>query len=171
MRLKTRKIDERRQAQIRLAFRLQMKHDITKAEIVQLMGCSEKQYLHWLKGVGLDENALIKPSVTENALQRLQAELNKLIDAEELPDKGKAEALMALAKAVKTVGELATEAETSEVNPEASFVCLDDVKETLIRIDRRIDELAEIRAWEILERGPDAKSDNSSGQRMAAQGA
>jgi len=168
MRLKTRKIDERRQAQIRLAFRLHIKHDITKTEIVQLMGCSEKQYLHWLNGVGLDENALIKPSVTENALQRLQAELNKLIDAEELPDKGKAEAL---AKAVKTVGELATEAETSEVNPEASFVCLDDVKETLIRVDRRIDELAEIRAWEILERGPDARSDNSSGQRMAAQGA
>ncbi|WP_247875225.1 hypothetical protein [Ochrobactrum sp. Marseille-Q0166] len=171
MRLKTRKNDERREAQVRLAFRLQMKHDVAVAEIAQVMGCTEKQYLHWLKGVGLDEKNLIKPSATDTALQRLQTELNKLIDAEELPDKGKAEALMALAKAVKTVNELVSETEISETDIGASVASLAEVRQALIRIDRRIDELAKRRAQEFLERGLDAQSDNGRGQRMAAQGA
>lgn len=169
--MKTRKIDECREARVRLAFRLQMKHDILSADMAQLMGCTEKQYGHWLKGAGFDEKALIKPSVTDTALQRLQTELNKLIDAEELPDKGKAEALMALAKAVKTVGELVTETETSETSTEASVVTLGDVRQALDRIDRRIDDLAERRAREILERGADAQSDHGCGQRMVIEGA
>ncbi|MFD1197650.1 hypothetical protein ACFQ3K_04820 [Brucella gallinifaecis] len=158
-----RKIDECREARVRLAFRLQKKHDIAVAEIVGVMGCSEKQYLHWLKGIGLDENALIKPSAADTALQRLQSELNKLIDAEELPEKGKAEALMALAKAVKTVGELATETGVSEVEDDTSKVSLVKVRQALARIDRRINELAKRHARELLGRGLDAKSDNGTG--------
>jgi DNA-directed RNA polymerase specialized sigma24 family protein len=169
--LKTRKIDECREARVRLAFCLQMKHDVAVTEIAKVMGCSERQYLHWLKRFGLNEQVQIKSSSTENALQRLRTELNKLIDGEELPDKNKAEALMALAKAVKTVGELATETGASEVGGGALVPSLHEARQALARIDRRIDELAKRRAQEILGRGLDAKSDHDSGKRMAAQGA
>jgi len=162
-------MDERREARVRLAFCLQMKHDIVSAEIAEVMGSTEKQYLHWLKVIGLDEEALIKPSATDTALQRLQSELNKLIDAEELPDKGKAEALMALAKAVKTVGELATETGAVETSNDTGLVSLVEVKAALARIDRRINELAKRRAREILGGGLDAKSDHGGEQRVAAQ--
>lgn len=167
--MKTQKIDERREARVRLAFCLQMKHDIASADIVELMGCTEKQYLQSLKLIGLDEKTLIKPSATDTALQRLQSELNKLIDADELPDKGKAEALMALAKAVKTVGELATETGGAEASENTQQVSLVDVKAALARIDRRINELAKRRAREILGGGLDAKSDHGVEQRVAAQ--
>jgi len=167
--LKTQKIDERREARVRLAFCLQTKHDIALADIVELMGCTEKQYLQWLKLIGLDEKALIKPSAADTALQRLQSELNKLIDAEELPDKGKAEALMALAKAVKTVGELSTETGAVETSNDTGLVSLVEVKAALARIDRRINELAKRRAREILGGGLDAKSDHGVEQRVAAQ--
>jgi hypothetical protein len=169
--LKTRKIDECREARVRLAFRLQMKHDVAVIEIAQLMGCSERQYLYWLKCLGLDEQIFTQPSGTESALQRLQAELNKLIDGDELPDKSKAEALMALAKAVKTVGELAAETGAPEEGGAASGASLHEVRRIMTRIDRRIDQLAKRRAQEILGRGLDATADNRSGMRMADPGA
>ena len=162
-------MDERREVRVRLAFCLQMKHDIVSAEIAEVMGSTEKQYLQWLKVIGLDEKASIKPSAADTALQRLQSELNKLIDAEELPDKGKAEALMALAKAVKTVGELSTETGAVETSNDTGLVSLVDVKAALARIDRRINELAKRRAREILGGGLDAKSDHGVEQRVAAQ--
>ena len=164
--MKTQKLDERREARVRLAFCLQMKHDIALAEVVELMGCTEKQYLQWLKLIGLDEKTLIKSSATDTALQRLQSELNKLIDADELPDKGKAEALMALAKAVKTVGELAIETNAVETSNDTGLVSLGEVKAALARIDRRINELAKRRAREILGGGLDAKSDHGVKQRV-----
>jgi len=169
--LKTQKIDECREARVRLAFCLQMKHGITLSDMSQLMGISEKNYRDRLKRLGFLEQMHNKPSATESALQRLQAELNKLIDGDELPDKSKAEALMALAKAVKTVGDLATETETTTVDNAGSVVSLHEVRQALIRIDRRIEDLAQRHAREIVERGLDAKSDNGSGSRMADQGA
>lgn len=170
--LKTRKIDECREARVRLAFRLQMKHAVAVNEIAQVMGCSERQYLYWLKCLGLDEQIFTKPSGTESALQRLQSELNKLIDGDELPDKSKAEALMALAKAVKTVGELASEtAPSGQDHDTGAVVSLSEINRALALIDRRIDELAQRRAQEILGRGLDATTDNGGGMRMADQGA
>ena len=121
------------------------------------MGISEKNYRDRLKRHGFLEKMHSKPSATESALQRLQAELNKLIDGDELPDKSKAEALMALAKAVKTVGDLATETETTTVDNAASVVSLHEVRQALIRIDRRIEDLAQRHAREIVERGLDEK--------------
>lgn len=169
--MKTQNGDECREARVRLAFRLQMKHDITLADIAQVMGVSEKSYSDRLKRLGFLEQMHSKPSATESALQRFQAELNKLIDGDELPDKSKAEALMALAKAVKTVGDLATETETTTVDNAASVASLHEVRQALIRIDRRIEDLAQRHAREIVERGLDAKSDNGSGSRVADQSA
>lgn len=93
----------------------------------------------------------------------MQAELNKLIDGDDLPDKSKAEALMALAKAVKTVGELVAETQTAEGDTVTSVASLHEVRQALIRIDRRIEDLAQRRARDILGRGLDAKSDNGCG--------
>ncbi|NKB82961.1 hypothetical protein [Brucella grignonensis] len=169
--MKTRKIDECREARIRLAFRLQMKHDIASADVAQMMGLSEKTYRIRIRRLGLDDQEINKPSSSESAFQRLQSELNKLIDGDELPDKSKAEALMALAKAVKTVGELASETASSEQSRETcAVVSLSEIRRALTHIDRRIDELAQRRARKILGRGLDATTDHGGGMRMADPG-
>ncbi|MCX2695984.1 MULTISPECIES: hypothetical protein [Ochrobactrum] len=161
--MKTQKNDADREAQVRLAFCLQIKHEITPADIAQVMGITEKNYRIRLGRLNLDDKIVSKPSASETALQRLQAELNKLIDGDDLPDKSKAEALMALAKAVKTVGELVAETQTAEGDTVTSVASLHEVRQALIRIDRRIEDLAQRRARDILGRGLDAKSDIGSG--------
>lgn len=135
------------------------------------MGLSEKTYRIRIRRLGFDDQEINKPSSSESAFQRLQSELNKLIDGDELPDKSKAEALMALAKAVKTVGELASETAPSEQSRETcAVVSLSEIRRALAHIDRRIDELAQRRAREILGRGLDATTDHGGGMRMADPG-
>ncbi|MFC7065257.1 hypothetical protein [Brucella rhizosphaerae] len=170
--MRTRNEDERREARVRLAFRLQTKHDIAWAEVAQLMGLSEKTYRDRIRRLGLKDPGLNRPSGAESALQRLQTELNKLIDGEDLPDKSKAEALMALAKAVKTVGDLASEAAPSDQDHNnGPVLSLSEVRQAVARIDRRIEELAQRRARETLGGGLDATTDNGGGTRMADPGA
>lgn len=170
--LKTAKGDERREARVRLAFRLQMKHAIEAAQIAEVLGLSEKGYRDRIRRLQLETDSRNMPSATEYALQRLQAELRKLIEGEELPDKSKAEALMALARAVKTVGELASETgSSSDEGERGAVVSLSELRQVLARIDRRIEELAQRRAREILGGGLDAKTDISGGKRMADKGA
>lgn len=163
--------DECREARVRLAFCLQMKHAIPPADIARVMGITETNYRNRLRRLNLDDRIVSEPSASETALQRLQAELNKLIDGDALPDKSKAEALMALAKAVKTVGELVAETQTAEIDTVTSVASLHEVRQALIRIDGRIEELAKRRAREVLGGGLDAKSDNGGRQRVVTEGA
>lgn len=164
--------DARREARVRLAFRLQMKHGLSAADVAEMLGLTEKSYRNRLRRLKLESDNSFSPTETENALKRLQSELRKLIEGEELPDKSKAEALMALARAVKTVSELVSETKNLEPNEEAgTTVSIGELRQVLARIDRRIEELAQKRAREILGGGFEAKANISGGERMVDQSA
>lgn len=130
------------------------------AELLGLAPATYGRNLRRLKLGGGRKDAACAPP--ETPLMRLQAELQKLIAGEELPDKSRAEALMALARAVKTVGELAAEAPAPEREGEP-VIGFAAVQQALARIDRRIEELAEKRARDILGGGADACADRGGG--------
>ncbi|ABX61675.1 MULTISPECIES: hypothetical protein [Brucella] len=170
--MKTGKGLAQRHERIRLAYQLQVRHGITAEDLAKILGLSEERYDLWLrrlKCTGSEAKAPQRP--IEGAFERLQAELQRLLDGEQLPDKSKAEALMALAKAVKTVDELTAESTTTETGREIATPDIKEVRQALARIDRRIEELAEKRAREILGGGPGVSADIGSARRMADPGA
>ncbi|MBN9046194.1 MAG: hypothetical protein J0H18_11075 [Rhizobiales bacterium] len=161
---------------LHLAHELQTAHGIDTADMAELCGLSLESYRSRLRRLQLEEPpaARTRKREAEPALVRLQAELNALLAAEELPDKGRAEALMALARAVKTVGELSTEADAAPARNVANAACpvsVAEVRQALRRINRRIDDLAEKRAQEILGGRADAGAVDSGRGGMASQGA
>lgn len=165
----------RGEARIRLAHQLQTAHGIDPADIADLLSVPVSQYLNRLNRLNL---ACSSPSpgtekrAREAILDRLQAELKRLLDGEDLPDKSKSEALMALARAVKSVGELTAEDRPVNQLPAGNAVAsLSETRKALMRISRRINELAERRAREILDGGPDAAASGSSGGGVAVSGA
>jgi hypothetical protein len=153
----------RSEARIRLAYGLQTTHGIDSAEMAEVLGYSLDNYLVRLRRLQLvtPSGATLKPQVkADPALERLQTELKRLLDAEELPDKGKAEALMALS----------AEATAPARSEESSTVSVNEARQALLRIDRRIEELAKRRAREILGRGLDANAGDGGGGGVAAPG-
>ncbi len=171
--LRTGKGLAQRNERIRLAYQLQMRHGIAAGDLAAILGLSEEGYhlrLRRLKFIGDEPTQPQRPA--DSAFERLQVELQRLLHGEELPDKSKAEALMALARAVKTVGELTPEGGGQDTGRD--MIVRPDVKEVrqaLARIDRRIEELAEKRAREILGGGLGVPTDIGGGGRMAATGA
>lgn len=164
----------RSEARIRLAYALQTTHGIDPTEMAEVLGYSLGNYLVRLRRLQLvgSPSAALKPQVkADPALERLQTELKRLLDAEELPDKSKAEALMALARAVKTVSELSAEAAIPARPEESSTVSVNEARQALLRIDRRIEELAKRRAREILGRGLDANAGDGGGGGVVSPGA
>ncbi|WP_247881997.1 hypothetical protein [Brucella intermedia] len=174
----------RGEARLRLAHQLQVAHGIDPADIALLLSVPVSQYLNRLNRLNLDCSSAAADSQVKTRdaiLARLQAELERLLDGEDLPDKSKSEALMALARAVKSVGELT--AEDKSVGPSGpsgpsgplfagrTAASLSDTRRALMRISRRINELAESRAREILDGRPDAAASGSSGGGMAVSGA
>nr|WP_247886259.1 hypothetical protein [Brucella intermedia] len=139
------------------------------------------QYLNRLNRLNLDCSSAAADSQVKTRdaiLARLQAELERLLDGEDLPDKSKSEALMALARAVKSVGELTAEDKSAGPSGPSgplfagrTATSLSDTRRALMRISRRINELAESRAREILDGRPDAAASGSSGGGMAVSGA
>lgn len=162
-------------ARILLAHRLQKQHGIAAEDMARILAISLEKYLAEIERLGPDEaepKAQPTQSPTAMVLDRLQSELKRLIEGEELPDKGKAEALTALARAVKTVGELVSEAgQLSPPERENKTESAANIRQVLSRIDRRIDELANKRAQAMLGGGFDAKTTNGGGGRMADPGA
>lgn len=168
----------RGEARIRLAHQLQIAHGIDPTDMAELLSVSISQYLNRLNRLNLDCSSAAADSQVKTRdaiLARLQAELERLLDGEDLPDKSKSEALMALARAVKSVGELT--AEDKSAGPSGPLFAgrtaasLSDTRRALMRINRRINELAESRAREILDGRPDAAASGSSGGGMAVSGA
>ncbi|MHC5230908.1 hypothetical protein [Brucella sp. LJL56] len=164
----------RGEARIRTAHRLQIAHGIDPADMAELLSVSVSQYLNRLNRLNLACSSAAPDSdkrTRDAILERLQAELKRLLDGEDLPDKSKSEALMALARAVKSVGELTAEERPTSQSPAGGAVAsLGETRKALMRISRRINELAESRAREILDGGPDAAASGSSGGGVAASG-
>ncbi len=161
------------EARVRRAHELQVAYGIDIAIMAEVMGLSLNNYLQRLRRLQLDGavQSETERRTTDPALERLQMELKRLLDAEELPDKSKAEALMALARAVKTVNELSAESSVPAERTEEKAADVNETRQALLRIDRRIDELAKKRAREIMERGLDAKATDEGGGGMADPGA
>ncbi|QPB10646.1 hypothetical protein [Bacteriophage sp. 103231] len=165
----------RGEARIRLAHQLQIAHGIDPADMAELLSVSISQYLNRLNRLNLACSSVAADSekrTRDAILERLQAELKRLLDGEDLPDKSKSEALMALARAVKSVGELTAEEKPVSQPPSGIAVAsLGETRKALMRISRRIDELAESRAREIMDSRPDAAARGSSGGGVAVSGA
>ncbi|WP_266064741.1 hypothetical protein [Brucella intermedia] len=169
------------EARLRLAHQLQVAHGIDPADIALLLSVPVSQYLNRLNRLNLDCSSAAADSQVKTRdaiLARLQAELERLLDGEDLPDKSKSEALMALARAVKSVGELTAEDKSAGPSGPSgplfagrTAASLSDTRRALMRISRRINELAESRAREILDGRPDAAASGSSGGGMAVSGA
>lgn len=165
----------RGEARIRLAHQLQIAHGIDPADMAELLSVSVSQYLNRLNRLNLAcSSAVPDPAKkTHDAiLERLQTELKRLLEAGDLPDKSQSEALMALARAVKSIGELSAE-DKPNVQPASGreAASLSDTRKALTRISRRIDEIAERRARQILDGRSDAPASGNSGGRVAVSGA
>lgn len=165
----------RGEARIRLAHQLQIAHGIDPADMAELLSVSVSQYLNRLNRLNLACSSA-RPDSEKRArdaiLERLQTELKRLLEGEDLPDKSKSEALMALARAVKSVGELAFEDKpVSQPSTSRVVASLSETRKALMRISRRINELAESRAREILDGRPDAAASGSSRGGVAVSGA
>ena len=165
----------RGEAHIRLAHQLQIAHGIDPADMAALLSVSISQYLNRVHRLNLACSTAAPDSRMKTGdaiLERLQAELKRLLDSEDLPDKSKSEALMALARAVRSVGELSAEDKPAGPLPAGrAAASLGDTRRALARISRRINELAESRARQILDGRPDAAANGSSRGGVAVSGA
>jgi len=165
----------RGEARIRLAHQLQTAHGIDPVDMADLLSVPVSQYLNRLNRLNLACSSVAADSekrTRDAILERLQAELKRLLEGEDLPDKSKSEALMALARAVKSVSELTAEEKAPSQPPAGRAVAsLSETRKALMRISRRINELAESRAREILDGRPDAAASRNSRGGVAFSGA
>lgn len=138
-----------------MAYALQKRFRISEAQFAPVLGISVNTYQKRLKRAGL---SLIADAAqhslfdTDDILTKINAELLRFSQLDGLPDKAAVDALTGLAKAVKTISELAKETGINSVpafqadNNSASGVKPEDVREALSLIDRRIIQLAADRA-------------------------
>ncbi|MGU3574750.1 hypothetical protein ACLBWZ_04420 [Brucellaceae bacterium C25G] len=160
---------------LRAAWRLQRRYHIAPQEVAFVLGMTETNYNKRLLKLGLDNTQIENPfglyGEAAGIMLKLQTELARLANDSGLPDKSSADALTALARTVKTVVELMREG-TSE--PEAGKKIqndLLDIGSALDTIDRRINELANVRAAEILRCRTEYNADNSIEPGMVVSGA
>ncbi|GAB1581387.1 hypothetical protein [Phyllobacterium phragmitis] len=146
----------------RAGYHVTRKYGVPHADIAFLLNIEEKTYLRRLRLSGFDPDAAIRsdrlPDM-EGILANIRTELLRLTEGGKVPDKGAADALTSLARALKTVIELARESTPPPAMETApATVTPEELREALARIDRRINELADSRAAEIIRRrldGPD----------------
>ncbi|PYE88380.1 hypothetical protein [Phyllobacterium leguminum] len=154
-------------------YRLTCKYSVPHADIAFLLGMKEKNYLTRLRRLGIDAdvNTTQRLPGLEEILARIRAELMRLTEEGRVPDKGAVDALVSLARALKTVIELEREniaPPVADTGP--ASVSPEELREALARIDRRIDELANLRAAEIIQRRLDGSHNNGSGQGVVLSG-
>ncbi|KXF78285.1 hypothetical protein ATN84_00315 [Paramesorhizobium deserti] len=151
----------------RAGYRVTRRYGVPHADIAFLLNIEEKTYLRRLRQSGLDpdadESAGQLPDI-EEILANIRGELVRLTEGGRVPDKAAVDALVSLARALKTLIELTPE-KARRPFAEAAGVAVtpEEISEALARIDRRIDELANLRADEIIrrrfERGDGAGAD------------
>lgn len=162
-------------AKLRAAYHMQQRYNIATADMVAVLGITEATYRKRLLKLGLDignaENLFGLDGEAAAIMVKLQTELARLANDSGLPDKSAADALTALARTVKTVVELKRE---GAAGGEAIMKPDDDltgISAALQKIDRRINELAEVRAAEILRSRSEYGAENSIEQGMVISGA
>lgn len=167
-------------SQLRVCQSVQMRYGVPAREMAAVLCLKEEQYRNKLRKLGLTPD----PSAFEFDLRRdateivvkIQSELGRLAREDGLPDKGAADALTALARTVKTVGELLKESEgiDSRAVPKGEAtdgLDMNRMRTALQRVERRIEELAQKRANEILDRRSESQTDCEVERGVAVPGA
>ncbi|GGB08911.1 hypothetical protein GCM10011491_41130 [Brucella endophytica] len=144
-------------ARTRAGYDVSRKYGVPHAEIATLLNIKEATYLCGLRRLGLDHDPAKSGRLPdmEEILSRVRTELMRLTEGGRVPDKGAVDALVSLAKALKTIIDLERENDTrpAEAAP-AAEIRPGELREALALIDRRIDELATLRAAEIIKASP-----------------
>lgn len=175
---------------VRTAFQLQSTYMIDPEHLAFVLGMTASDYQRRLDRLGCygstdaefaprerGESAKIigdHPSDVKNdrvnylpeLIAKLQRELLRFADDEGLPDKGQADSITALARTVKAVSELVSSTMLGDgdaCEAAGEQVDLEDVAKALALIDRRMDELADIRAHERLRGRAEPATDNKAG--------
>lgn len=132
-----------------VAHRLQRHFAIAAQDMAILLGVTVDAYYKRLKKAGLDIAATDLPTLDiDDILMKINAELQSFSKAEGLPDKSAVDALAALAKAVKSISELAKETRADrlpderETQSDNGGVKPEEVREALSLINRKIAELS-----------------------------
>lgn len=167
-------------SQLRVCQSVQMQYGVSACDMAAILRLREDQYRSRLRRLGLAAD----PSAFDFDLRRdaseivvkIQSELGRLAREHGLPDKGAADALTALARTVKTVGELLKDNEgaDSRVLPKGDAVDgpdMDRMRTALLRVERRIEELAQKRANEIVDRRSEPPTDCEAERGVAVPGA
>lgn len=156
-------------ARTRAGHQLTCKYGVPHADIAFLLGMKEKNYLSRLRGLRVDPEARVTslPGM-EEILANIRGELMRLTEGGKVPDKGAVDALVSLARALKAVIDLERESIARPIaDADPATIKPEELREALARIDRRIDELANGRADEIIQRRLDGKNDNGGGEGVA----
>ncbi|PRD45793.1 hypothetical protein C5748_01170 [Phyllobacterium phragmitis] len=149
-------------------YRLHGKYGVPHAEIAFVLGVEERIYLNRLRRGGIDPDMTKRaddlPLDVEEILANIRNELVRLTEGGKVPDKAAVDALGSLARALKAFIELARE-NTVQPAPAADPVAVkpEELRDALARIDRRINELADVRAAEIIQRRHEGQFEGQSG--------
>ncbi len=159
----------------RSAFALCREYCIAPHEIAPLLGVNEQQFLNGIyrDGYSLDEiqqgNSQLRAA--RKIMELLRKELETLSSFEnEIPSKARLDALALLARTIDKVSDLQERFDAARAQS-ASGLSPDEVAAVLKRIDERIDELANIRASELVETKFKHAGDTGGPSGMAFSGA
>ena len=150
-------------------------YGISSAEIAPLFGEDEAQFLRALKRNGLSGGEFEQKSrqlrLAEKIMNLLQKEVEALTALEEDSlSKTKLDTLALLARTIEKVGDL--QERFAAVRLEAvGGLSTDELRNVLTRIDERIDELAEMRARELVQIQSQRTGVESGGPGMDDPGA
>jgi hypothetical protein len=156
----------------RAGYLITRKYGVPHSEIAFLLNITEKSYLQRLRRLGLDADAGAREPLPdmEEILANIRAELMRLTEGGKVPDKSAVDALVSLAKALKTVIDLERENEARPVADNGPApVKPKELREALALIDKRIDELANLRAAEMVKRRLDGQNSDSSSEGVVLQ--
>lgn len=140
----------------RSAFALCRDHGISAAEIVPVLGVDEQQFLRGLERDGLSLREMQQGNRQLRIAQRIMDLLRKELDTlsaleEETSSKTRLDALALLARTIERVSDL-QERFAAERAQTVGGLSADELRAVLKRIDERIDELADIRARELVQK-------------------
>ncbi len=147
----------------RSAFALCREYGIAPGEVAPLLGINEQQFLSGIyrDGFSIEEvrqgNSQLRAA--RKIMELLRKELETLCSIEgELSSKARLDALALLARTIDKVSDLQEKFDTARARS-SSGLSTDELRAVLKRIDERIDELANIRAKELVDAQFEQKGD------------
>ncbi|UXN60769.1 hypothetical protein [Phyllobacterium zundukense] len=140
----------------RSAFALCREYGISAAEIVPLLGLTEGQFLRALNRDGLSYSDMQQGNRQLRLVQRIMDLLRKELDTLSSLDEGasgkvRLDALALLARTIERVSDLQERFATTRAQTVGSLSA-DELRAVLKKIDERIDELADIRARQLVRK-------------------